>query len=394
MKHFASVFDVVKHQQPRDPVFLYRRDSIHKSVAWFQQHFNGHILYAVKTNPEKFVLKDIYAAGIRHFDVASLGEIELISSLFSDAHLHFMHTVKNRDAIREAYFNYGIRDFSLDSVDELEKIVFATHHAKDLNLIVRIAIPNTHAELDLSGKFGILPHLAPRLLTLARKYAQKLGICFHVGSQCMHPNAFSMALKQVRQVIQQANVPVEVIDVGGGFPSIYPGMIPPPLSDYCETISEEIETLGLANGTEIWCEPGRAIVAESGSVIARVELRKGEYLYINDGTYGSLFDAGYPGFIYPVRLLRGDKGANLLPYSFYGPTCDSLDFMKGPFYLPADVAEGDYIEIGQLGSYSRTLRTKFNGFYCDDVVTVGDEPILSIFSLQEEEREEKEALNS
>jgi len=93
----------------------------------------------------------------------------------------------------------------------------------------------------------------------------------------------------------------------------------------------------------------------------QVQGRRGHMLFINDGIYGSLSDAGAPGFRYPVRLLR-QSGAALEEVGFFGPTCDSADRMAGPFLVPADACEGDWLEIGQLGAYGACLGTGFNGF--------------------------------
>ena len=133
---------------------------------------------------------------------------------------------------------------------------------------------------------------------------------------------------------------------------------------------------------EVICEPGRALVAESGSTIVRVNLRKKNKLYINDGTYGSLFDAGVPNFILPTRMITNGRvqSKKITAFQFYGPTCDSLDYMKGPFLLPNNIKEGDYIELGQLGAYGLTFRTKFNGFYSDTIVELNDKPIMSLYN--------------
>lgn len=351
--------------------------------------FRGKILYAVKTNPDEHVLRDLYAAGVRYFDVASLHEVGLVHGLFPEAELYFMHPVKSRNAIREAYFTYGVRHFSLDSHDELEKIVAETkqpdgRNADDLALHVRLAIPNTYAELALTEKFGIALEQAPALLKAVRAAAAHAGVCFHVGSQCMHPDAYKLAIKLAKQVIKQAAVKIDSFDVGGGFPSIYPGMTPPAMGDFFRAIHDATRDLVKQHRCELLCEPGRALVAESGAVVVRVEARKGNHLYINDGTYGSLFDAGTPRFLFPCRLVsRKESSDELAGFSFFGPTCDSLDTMKGPFFLPADIKEGDYIEVGQLGAYGRTMATRFNGFsLASRVVAVKDEPLMSLYSPQ------------
>jgi ornithine decarboxylase len=274
-----------------------------------------------------------------------------------------------------------VRDFSFDSKFELEKILEVTNQANDLNLFLRIAISNEHAEIDLSKKFGASLGEATSLLKSAKEKASKIGISFHVGSQCMHPISYSKAIKDINILIKKTGIYPDFINVGGGFPSTYPDLYPQPLSAYINEIKKTIQSLNLPETTQLICEPGRALVAESGSTVVRVELRKKQILYINDGTYGSLFDAGTPNFIFPTRMIQIEKSFSkrLTPFSFYGPTCDSIDFMKGPFLLPNNIKEGDYIEIGQLGAYGINMRTKFNGFYSDEIHEVNDKPIMSVF---------------
>ena len=297
--------------------------------------------------------------------------------------MFFMHPIKSRESIKSAYFDFNIRDFSLDSFDELEKILEVTKNAKDLNLHIRLSIPNSHSAIDLSGKFGILPSEATGLIRKARAVSKKLGICFHVGSQCMDPVEYRNAINTAKEVIRKARVRLDVLDVGGGFPSIYPSMTPLEMHSYFDEIFEAINQADFSNNCEIWCEPGRALVAEAVSLVVRVEARKKNMLYINDGTYGGLFDAGFPGFIYPTQAIRIKNPKTLerekTSFGFYGPTCDSLDTMKGPFYLPENISEGDYIEIGQLGAYSRSIRTEFNGFGEVLQIEVSDEPIESMY---------------
>jgi ornithine decarboxylase len=364
------------------PFFAFRPTTLTRAAYVFKQRFNARCLFAVKTNPEPVVLQHLHKCGINSFDVASLEEVALVHGLFPDATLFFMHPVKSRHAIRKAYFHYGVRHFSLDSEDELEKIIVETGRAKDLTLHVRLSIPNTYAELQLSEKFGINLQEAPKLIQKVAAKAQQFGVCFHAGSQCMHPDAYRIAMRMASEVLEQAAVRPAYFNVGGGFPSIYPGMIPPDLEDYFDAIHAEFAKIEGHGQMQLLAEPGRALVAECMSLIVRVELRKGNVLYINDGTYGSLFDAGTPKFIFPVKLLCDEKiySTDLASFSFYGPTCDSLDYMKGPFYLPSDTAEGDYIEIGQMGAYGRTMATRFNGFHPEDeLLRVSDEPLMTMY---------------
>jgi ornithine decarboxylase len=382
MRSYISPAAAIASLRPENPLVLYRPHALKRAASLFLSQFQGRVLYAVKTNPEEHVLRDLWNAGVRHFDVASLHEVSLVRGLFPTAQLYFMHPVKSPHAISEAYFTYGVRHFSLDTAEELEKILEATHHARDLSLFVRLAMPNHSAEIKLTEKFGVSIDAAPALLRQTRAVASELAVCFHVGSQCMDPDAYRLAAMTVRSVLAKAEVRIDVLDMGGGFPSVYPGMVPPPLGAYFDAIHEAAAPIIEEHRCLLVAEPGRALVAESGSTVVRVELRKGNALYINDGTYGSLFDAGTPRFIFPTKLLREDASATLVPFKFYGPTCDSMDVMEGPFFLPEDVQTGDYIEIGQLGAYGRTMATRFNGFSVGkQVIAVKDAPIMSMLPL-------------
>ena len=381
MQKFNSVDDLVNAVKPVDPIYCIRPNSIKSACSWFKNNFPGKILYAVKTNPNERVIKYVGDSGISHFDVASINEIKLIKKVFPESKAYYMNTVKSREHIKEAYFNYNIRDFAFDTKDELQKIIEATKNAKDLILYVRVSISNEHAEIDLSQKFGALPNESLGLLRLAKAHASKVGLSFHVGSQCMHPISYAKGIRDLGNIIKKTKINPDFINVGGGFPSVYPDLNPQPLANYIEEIKKAFNNLKLDNKVQLLCEPGRAIVAESGSSIVRVVLRKKQKLFINDGTYGSLFDAGVPNFVLPTRMIPNGRMASkkLTAFSLYGPTCDSIDFMKGPFVLPNNLKEGDYIEVGQLGAYSLTFRTKFNGFYSDQIYEVKDKPILSMY---------------
>jgi ornithine decarboxylase len=367
-----------------NPVALLRPHAARRAARFFVEKFPGRSHYAVKANPSADLLKILWEAGISHYDVASIGEVRLVSETLPGAVQCFMHPVKAEEVIAESYFTHGVRTFALDTMDELEKIVRATSMdgvpAGDLNLLVRIGVSSVHAKLSLAAKFGAEPALMKQLLLAARQAADALGICFHVGSQAMSPAAYVEAMGRVRDAIVEAAVTVDIVDVGGGFPSVYPGMEPPALETYFAVIHAGFEALPISYSAELWCEPGRALAAEYASLIVRVEKRRGSELYINDGAYGALFDAAHIGWRYPVRLIR-ERVSRVRPmaFSFYGPTCDDLDRMAGPFELPADVGPGDYIEIGMLGAYGCAMRTGFNGFGVTGSEIVADEPMASLY---------------
>jgi len=381
MQKFKTVDEIVSQLKPERPIYCIRKKSIQVASRTFQNKFPGTILYAVKTNPHPEVLKTIIQSGINNFDVASIKEIEDIRKISPKAKCSFMHTVKSRESIKEAYFKFGVKTFSLDTKDELIKIIESTNQAKDLELFVRVSVSNEHAEIDLSKKFGALTSEAVGLLRLTKQYAKKIGLSFHVGSQCMHPISYAKGITEIGNVIKRTKIIPHYINVGGGFPTIYPDLVPQSLDNYFEEIDKSLKNLKLDKLPEIICEPGRALVAESGSTIVRVNLRKKQKLHINDGTYGTLFDAGVPNIVYPSRLIRNGRiiSKKLTSFDFYGPTCDSMDYMKGPFILPNNIKENDYIELGQLGAYGLTFRTKFNGFYSNEIYEVDDNPIMSMY---------------
>ena len=355
-----SIDDVVAIERPSEPLHCLHPARILAAAEDFVAGFNGDVLYAVKCNPDPTVLQALWEGGVRHFDCASLAEVALVSRVLPAGKIHFMHPVKSRVAIARAYAEHGVRDFVFDSAGELQKILDETGHATDLGLVVRLALPAGTARYDLSGKFGAWPEEAVALLRAARPLAKTLGVSFHVGSQCLDPLAWRHAIELAGRVIRASGVAVELLDVGGGFPVAYPDMTPPPLGAFFAEIEAGIEALDMP-GLALWAEPGRALVASGTSVVVQVQMRRGDALFINDGVYGSLSDAGAPGFRFPARLLRS-TAASAQGFSFFGPTCDSADAMRGPFELPSDANEGDWIEIGQLGAYGACLATEFNGF--------------------------------
>ena len=383
MQKFKSVEDLVNNLRPDKPVYCIRKNSILSASRFFQKNFPGKILYAVKTNPNSEVINTLIDSGINQFDVASIEEIKTVRNFSQTAKCSYMHTVKSRESIRDAYFKYGIKTFALDTKDELIKIIESTSGAKDLELFVRVAVSNEHAEIDLSKKFGALNSEAAGLFRLVKQYAKRIGLSFHVGSQCMHPISYAKGITEIGNIIKKTKIIPDYINVGGGFPTIYPDLVPQSLMNYFDEIKKGLENLKLNNLPEIICEPGRALVAESGSTIVRINLRKKQKLYINDGTYGSLFDAGTPNIVYPSKMIKETSNKiiskKLTAFDFYGPTCDSMDYMKGPFLLPNNIKENDYIELGQLGAYGLTFRKQFHGFFSDEIYEVEDSPIMSLF---------------
>jgi ornithine decarboxylase len=385
MDVFTSAAELLRHRSPERPVLALRPHAALRAANWFIANFPGRVLYAAKANDAPQVIDALVEAGIRAFDVASLVEIERLAGV-PGAELFFMNPVKSRGSIVRAYRDFGVRAFAFDSDEELDKIVAETRGAEDLALFLRVACPNTHSLIPLEGKFGAPSQDAPALLLRARQIARRLGITFHVGSQAVVPAAFGEALRQIGQLIVASGVMVDAVDIGGGFPSRYPHSDPPELASFMEEIVRAADELAVKHSCELLCEPGRALVAEAESVIVRVDARRGNALYVNDGAFGTLFDAAYCAFRFPARLvpISGRQMKPMAEFTFYGPTCDSSDHLPGPFLLPDCVGEGDYIEIGQIGAYGRVLANRFNGFGEYDEAILTDEPMLSMYANVEE----------
>ena len=368
---FTTAEEAVDVLRPARPLYTLRPDKVEATARRFMRAFPGDAMFAVKTNPDRTVLRALSKAGMRSFDVASIEEVRLVRRTLPKAQIFFMHPVKSPEAIREAYAMHGVRSFVLDSEEELFKILRETGLAPDLNLFIRLALPrNKSASIDFSAKFGCPPREAVRLLRKCRSVAKEIGLCFHVGTQTLTPQSYARAVWTAENVVRKAGVKLDWLDVGGGFPVSYPGSEAPQPEECIAALTDALADSILAD-IPLLAEPGRILVAEAGSLVVRVELRKGQTLYINDGTYGGLFDAG-PALRgrFPVRAMRpgGIFTGEERGFRFAGPTCDSLDMMRGPFMLPSDIKMGDWIEIGNLGAYSQSMRTDFNGFGGADMI--------------------------
>ncbi|MBY0430754.1 MAG: type III PLP-dependent enzyme [Rhodospirillales bacterium] len=359
---FLGAEAVVSALRPVDPLLLLKTGLASRAAREAIRIFPGTVAYAVKVCDRPEVLTALAEGGMREWDVASIHEIRSVRALMPDAVLHYMNPVKSAAHIAEAYA-LGVRSFAFDCERELFKISEYTGHHRDLTLVVRINVPNDRATFSLDGKFGCDEGEAARLLSLASAFGYRTGVTFHVGSQCEDPKAYAVATEVACQVALNAGVTLDVVDIGGGFPAAYRGHEPSFAACVAAAKGALDRTLPDFAGT-FQCEPGRLLAAPSASVLVRVELRKGQSLYLNDGYYGLLCELHWMPGVHPVRMIRpgSPSRAAAQAFSFFGPTCDSVDSMDGPYTLPGDIDEGDWIEIGLAGAYSSVLANRFNGF--------------------------------
>jgi ornithine decarboxylase len=382
LAHYSSVAAFLQAEKPEFPAYLIYPARFRAMAKSFLDSFPGTTMYAVKANPAPHVLDQIYAAGIRHFDTASLAEIALIRARYPEAHCHFMAPVRIPGTARDAAREYGVRDFVIDCDDELDKLLRETEGVKGLRIFVRIATPLGGALLELSSKFGATPEEGARLLKRVKASGAAAALTFHVGSQCLSPFSYAQAVEMVRRSAMASGVPIMALDIGGGFPNPYPGNEVPPSHWFFDTIKEAITTFTLEPKGELLCEPGRALCAQGLSLVTRVILRKDDKLYLNDGIYGSFDELTLPGWTagYSHRVLMTspdgrvrERSGEAKPFKVFGPTCDTLDVLPKPLLLPQGVQQGDYIFFENVGAYSAAVRTHFNGFFPDDwAVIEGD----------------------
>jgi len=385
LPRYKSVAELIETTRPALPVYALFPQAFKAAAKTFIDGFPGETMYAVKANHALPVLDQVYAAGIRHFDVASLAEVKLIGGRYPGAGQSFMAPVRIRGSAGEAYRSHGVRNFALDSDEELATLLSETGAASDkaiaqgLTIYVRVHVPADGALLELSSKFGAEPGMAARLLKKISQSGARPALTFHVGSQCLHPRSYATALQRCGEAIALAGVEIAALDVGGGFPGYYQNVTVPPLGEFFAAIRQGLAALKLPKSAAVYCEPGRALVAEGLSVVTQVSLRRDHTLYINDGIYGSLNEYALPNWPvrFPMRVYTQADGGRIVEktgravsFKAFGPTCDALDVLHYLIDLPENTAAGDWIEFQRLGAYSCALRTQFNGFYPDTFVQI------------------------
>lgn len=363
------------------PTFVFRPHDLTAKMDVFSKEFRGDVYYPVKTNDHEMVIKTLVDGGINRFDVASPYEMEHVRSISETAELAYTHPVPTAFKAKLAAQKYGASRYTVDDDAALDNLIASGVIHKDTIICVRVRRSLRSASIPMD-KFGASSLAAVRLLERIDRLGAKAGISFHVGSQVSNVGDFESAVEYAAEIFETANVPISVLNVGGGFPARYgfdveaPG--PPVLSlaDMLRRVSSAVELTGFGTEVQVIAEPGRSLVGEVFSVIARVELRRSgtrsNELIFNCGIWQGLSEAYTSGLIYPARLVGRESSAPLQAFDFGGVTCDGLDKYRS-LWLPADVAAGDMVEIGHVGAYSLTLMTNFNGFGGHEVVVSADD---------------------
>jgi ornithine decarboxylase len=337
---FTDVRNLLRTERPKEPVYCIFPHVFRRTAKKFLKGFPGRVLYAVKANSDETVLRLLMDAGVRHFDCASLPEIALVDAINPEAKKYFMTPVHVREAARTAQEKHGVRHFMVDHLSGLSRLAKEIDTSQSV-IFARMAVHHHSAMEDLSVRFGAQPEEMPLLLQAIRDSGAEPALAFNVGSLVTDPEAYRHSISLAKSVFEQLTFKLRLIDVGGGFPRSYPGYMVPKLKKYYRAVAESVATLPLADNAEVLGEPGRALSAPGMSAVVEVLLRKDNRLYLNDGMYGVFW------------LLRID-----------GP--DSFPVRQ----LPVDIRPGDYLEFGNIGAYSISGRTDYNGYYSDRIVTI------------------------
>jgi len=369
---YRDVEDLLLATDAQVPVYCVYPHVYQKTTRHFLHGFPGRVLFAVKANNHPLVIEQLYAAGVRNYDCASLPEIELVSKHCPDSTIFFMNPVRLDGHARAAQNEFGVRHFVVDHHSGLAPLVNEIN-PKQAVIFARMAVSHESALEDLSAKFGAKPDNVPALLTAIRESGAEPALAFNVGTGVTDPEGYAYAIGIAKDIIEKLPFKIRLLDIGGGFPKNYPGYDVPALDEYFSRTRMAAEDLPLADGGELLSEPGRALSAPGLSAVTRVLLRKTDRLYLNDGMYGAFWELRFRGHLeYPCQAFRNGVAmtGETKHFRLFGPTCDSQDEMPARVELPVDIDVGDHIEFGSIGAYSLSGRTNFNGFYSDDVVSI------------------------
>lgn len=349
---------------PEHPVLFFCPDALRRVHARFVAGFPGLVTYAVKANPGPEVLRVLVGAGMRAFDVASLAEIAAVQAICPEAVLHYNNPVRSRKEIAGAVAA-GVRSFSVDRVGELDKLVALCPTGSEVS--VRFKLPVAGAAYDFGAKFGARPEQAVELMQRAARAGFTVSLSFHPGTQCADPKPWVSYIAAAAQIAAEAGVAPARLNVGGGMPS-HRGGLAPELDPFFKAISGAVAE-AFVQPPALLCEPGRGMVADSMALALRVKARDGHVLFLNDGRYGTLTEFADIGAV--ERVWVPGRSGDPVPFTVFGPTCDSLDMLPAPLMLPGNLDEGDYLVFEGMGAYSSVLATPFNGYGTVETVVLG-----------------------
>jgi ornithine decarboxylase len=367
-------------EQHGTPLFVVDHDQLRRNYAQFKRYLPRiQAYYAVKANPDPFIVKTLYEAGAS-FDVASMPEFRIVHQYIQHLpdkerqawiwdKIIYANPTKTDEALQE--LNQYKPLVTYDNYEEIKKI---KKHAPLAGLALRIKVPNTGAMVELSSKFGAAPGECVDLILAADKAGLVVeGLSFHVGSQTTNFQNYVAALHLAANLFKEAKdrgyTKMNLLDIGGGFPAPYDDSVKP-FRELASLINRELDRLFPKN-IQILAEPGRFMVATAATAVSKIigkAVRDGKLCYyINDGVYHTFSGVIFDHCIYHLKAFK--RGPTQI-CSVFGPTCDALDVVSLAEQLPANLKRGDLLYSENIGAYSHASSTWFNGFPPAKVVHV------------------------
>jgi ornithine decarboxylase len=364
-----ALSEVMRDRAIVSPTFCLSPRSVLAGLAAFQNGFPGETTFAVKACPLPRLIGLFATAGMTAFDVASLEEMALVRAAAPMAELHYHNPIRSDAETATALSTFGVRHFSVDDAHGLARLaVIADRLGVDkarIEIAIRLKPTRNAALQDFRSKFGATRPEAEALLGQATSFGFRVSLTGHPGSQCLDPQAYVDFIDEASAIAAGIGGGLVSLNLGGGFPVAYPGVEMPEAKHYFDAIRQRFTAAFAGEPTRLVAEPGRALAAHGLSLLAPVKhVRPGGDVFLEDGIYGALMELLVMPMSLPMRVWRGGEimaGATR-PARLFGPTCDPIDVLPGRYDVPADLVEGDVIELGLIGGYGPSTVTRFNGY--------------------------------
>jgi len=350
----------LKNSELEPPYLLIDKSKLKQKVRSIGKNIkNSKVFYAVKANPDIEILKLVKSLGIG-FEIASEGELNILSSLGVGKDMIISSNPIKSFRFLKMASDYGVSYFAVDSEDEIEKL---REYSPDCNVYVRLSVPNEGSEWPLSKKFAVELDEAEELMMFAKKKKlNPVGITFHVGSQCTNIYNWNAALDKAKILwdrTAERGIKLSVLNIGGGYPIRYTKNV-----INIPTIEKNVSKLiygKFPKNTQIFIEPGRAVVGDAGIFVAKVlgkaKRADEDWLYIDVGVFNGLMES--IGGIKYRYIVEGSK--QVKKWTLAGPSCDSFDVIDKDIFLP-EPKVGNLVLILSSGAYTISYASEFNGF--------------------------------
>jgi ornithine decarboxylase len=358
-------------EQHGSPLFIVDHNKLRENYRTFKKHLpRVQCYYAVKANSQQQIIETLFEEG-SSFDVASYNEFMQVYQYikhfdrkekkdFVWDKIIFSNTIKERTTLAK------IKQYKpLVTYDNNAELIKLKRHCDTAGLVLRLKVPDTGSQVEMASKFGAEPGDAQQLIQEAFDMGLKVeGVSFHVGSQCTNFDNYTVALDIASTILNDARkkgFPLNLVDIGGGFPVPYDSTVPQ-FANLAAILNSEFTRL-FPDDIQILAEPGRFIVATVAILVSEIigkARREGKVFYhINDGVYhtfsGVVYDHWIPNF-------HAFKEGEPEICAVVGPTCDSFDKISLSVELPRNLEVGDFLYTENIGAYSIASSTKFNGF--------------------------------